>query len=98
MKKKDEQQVAGDAEAGGAGPSKVRQHAAPFCLTGPEAAAFQHLFQHHPIEASMHWIVQPGQVISKLPRKKYFRSRAHSNPLNDSVMTDVPTNPDCMDW
>lgn len=54
MTKKDEQHVAGDAEAGGAGPSKVRQHAAPFCLTGPEAAAFQHLLQHYPIAASMH--------------------------------------------
>jgi len=32
-----------------------------------------------------------------LPRKKYFRQRAHSNPLSDHNF-DYPFHPDLMDW
>ncbi|KAJ9509452.1 hypothetical protein QJQ45_001904 [Haematococcus lacustris] len=34
---------------------------------------------------------------SKLPRKKMYRARAHSNPLSDHTF-DVPENPDAVDW
>ncbi len=34
---------------------------------------------------------------SKLPRKKFYRARAHSNPLNVSEL-NAPENPDAMDW
>ncbi|KAG1671830.1 hypothetical protein FOA52_000207 [Chlamydomonas sp. UWO 241] len=40
----------------------------------------------------------PGGEISKLPRKRFFRSRAHSNPLSDSMMNDVPGDYTEMDW
>uniref|UniRef100_A0A7S0YB59 tRNA (guanine-N(7)-)-methyltransferase n=1 Tax=Polytomella parva TaxID=51329 RepID=A0A7S0YB59_9CHLO len=33
----------------------------------------------------------------KHPRKRFYRARAHSNPLNDS-MFDVPTSPDEVEW
>lgn len=33
----------------------------------------------------------------KLPQKKYFRQRAHSNPLSDHEL-DYPANPYQMDW
>lgn len=33
----------------------------------------------------------------KLPRKKYYRQRAHSNPLGDHNF-DYPVRPDDMDW
>ncbi|KAK7590359.1 hypothetical protein V9T40_001972 [Parthenolecanium corni] len=33
----------------------------------------------------------------RLPQKKYFRQRAHSNPTADHIM-DYPVNPDLMDW
>merc|ERR1719427_918213 len=35
--------------------------------------------------------------IYKLPQKKYFRQRAHSNPLSDHEL-DYPSNPQQMDW
>ena len=31
------------------------------------------------------------------PRKKFYRARAHSNPLNDSIM-DVPVTPADINW
>lgn len=34
---------------------------------------------------------------SKLPQKKYYRQRAHSNPLGDHNF-DYPINPEKMDW
>ena len=33
----------------------------------------------------------------ELPQKKYYRQRAHSNPLADHNF-DYPTDPDSMDW
>lgn len=33
----------------------------------------------------------------ELPQKKYYRQRAHSNPLADHTF-DYPTDPDSMDW
>lgn len=41
--------------------------------------------------------VQQGAV-SKLPRKRFFRARAHSNPLSDSMMLGVPDDPSQMNW
>jgi hypothetical protein len=32
-----------------------------------------------------------------LPKKKFYRQRAHCNPLNDSAM-DVPLTPAALDW
>ena len=32
-----------------------------------------------------------------LPQKKYYRQRAHSNPLADHTF-DYPSDPDSMDW
>lgn len=37
------------------------------------------------------------EVTTGLPRKKYFRQRAHSNPLGDHCV-DYPVHPDKMDW
>lgn len=31
------------------------------------------------------------------PRKRFYRARAHSNPLNDQSF-DVPTKPEEFDW
>lgn len=31
------------------------------------------------------------------PRKRFYRARAHSNPLNDASF-DVPTRPEDYDW
>ena len=33
----------------------------------------------------------------ELPQKKYYRQRAHSNPLADHTF-DYPADPDSMDW
>ncbi|KAL8614306.1 tRNA (guanine-N(7)-)-methyltransferase [Nucella lapillus] len=33
----------------------------------------------------------------KLPQKKYYRQRAHSNPISDHSL-EYPVSPDCMDW
>ncbi|XP_060072416.1 tRNA (guanine-N(7)-)-methyltransferase-like [Ylistrum balloti] len=33
----------------------------------------------------------------KLPQKKYYRQRAHSNPMSDHIV-DYPLSPDKMDW
>ena len=33
----------------------------------------------------------------KHPRKRLYRARAHSNPLNDAKF-DVPAHPDQYDW
>lgn len=33
----------------------------------------------------------------ELPQKKYYRQRAHSNPLADHTF-DYPVNPAAMDW
>lgn len=35
--------------------------------------------------------------LAKLPRKKMYRARAHSNPLSDQIF-EVPENPDRVDW
>lgn len=32
-----------------------------------------------------------------LPRKRYYRQRAHSNPFSDHLL-DYPRNPDAMEW
>ncbi|ESO97474.1 hypothetical protein LOTGIDRAFT_214330 [Lottia gigantea] len=34
---------------------------------------------------------------AKLPQKKYYRQRAHSNPISDHNL-DYPVHPDAMDW
>eukprot|EP00033_Pygsuia_biforma_P004708 GCRY01005161.1.p1 GENE.GCRY01005161.1~~GCRY01005161.1.p1 ORF type:complete len:261 (-),score=48.77 GCRY01005161.1:46-828(-) len=34
---------------------------------------------------------------SEKPQKRYFRQRAHSNPLSDSAFA-YPLNPSCVDW
>ncbi|XP_069132015.1 tRNA (guanine-N(7)-)-methyltransferase-like [Argopecten irradians] len=34
---------------------------------------------------------------TKLPQKKYYRQRAHSNPMSDHIV-DYPLSPDTMDW
>ena len=36
-------------------------------------------------------------VSAKLPQKKFYRQRAHSNPMSDHSF-DYPTTPDEMDW
>lgn len=36
-------------------------------------------------------------MTAKLPQKKYYRQRAHSNPMSDHSF-DYPANPDDMDW
>jgi len=36
-------------------------------------------------------------ALCSLPQKKYFRQRAHSNPLGDHVV-EYPVTPDKMDW
>jgi hypothetical protein len=33
----------------------------------------------------------------KHPRKRFYRARAHSNPLNDAIF-DVPAHPDDYEW
>nr|CAB3267702.1 tRNA (guanine-N(7)-)-methyltransferase [Phallusia mammillata] len=38
-----------------------------------------------------------AELLPGLPRKKYFRQRAHSNPLGDHCV-DYPVHPDKMDW
>jgi len=35
--------------------------------------------------------------MSKLPRKKMYRARAHSNPLSDQIF-DIPEDPNAVDW
>lgn len=35
--------------------------------------------------------------MAKLPQKRYYRQRAHSNPIADHCL-DYPINPDAMDW
>ncbi|KAI3425753.1 hypothetical protein D9Q98_007728 [Chlorella vulgaris] len=40
---------------------------------------------------------QEAEEVVKLPRKQFFRMRAHSNPLNDACFP-VPLNPDSYDW
>mmetsp|Transcript_30617 Transcript_30617/g.67813 ORF Transcript_30617/g.67813 Transcript_30617/m.67813 type:complete len:294 (+) Transcript_30617:69-950(+) len=42
--------------------------------------------------------VRKPKELSALPRKKFYRARAHSNPLSDSLMHDVPLDPSHMDW
>lgn len=37
------------------------------------------------------------QEMKKHPRKRMYRARAHSNPLNDANF-DVPAHPDEYDW
>ncbi|XP_046840668.1 tRNA (guanine-N(7)-)-methyltransferase-like isoform X2 [Xenia sp. Carnegie-2017] len=36
-------------------------------------------------------------TVSKMPQKKYYRQRAHSNPIADHAL-EYPTSPDKMDW
>ena len=38
-----------------------------------------------------------AQEMKKHPRKRMYRARAHSNPLNDASF-DVPAHPDEYDW
>ena len=38
-----------------------------------------------------------SQATTNLPRKRFYRARAHSNPLNDSSF-DVPAHPDDASW
>ncbi|KAK9461419.1 putative methyltransferase-domain-containing protein [Lipomyces oligophaga] len=37
------------------------------------------------------------QTVAKLPKKKYYRQRAHSNPFSDHLL-EYPKSPDNMDW
>ena len=37
------------------------------------------------------------QALKQHPRKRLYRARAHSNPLNDASF-DVPAHPDEYDW
>lgn len=36
-------------------------------------------------------------MTSTLPQKKFYRQRAHSNPMSDHSV-EYPVKPDCMDW
>ena len=38
-----------------------------------------------------------AQEMKQHPRKRMYRARAHSNPLNDANF-DVPAHPDAYDW
>ncbi len=38
-----------------------------------------------------------GQEVAKLPQKKFYRQRAHSNPMADHCF-DYPVSPDKMEW
>ena len=38
-----------------------------------------------------------GNSKMELPQKKFYRQRAHSNPLADHCF-DYPANPDAMNW
>ncbi|KAG4303749.1 hypothetical protein PORY_002849 [Pneumocystis oryctolagi] len=35
--------------------------------------------------------------LSEIPRKKFYRQRAHSNVFSDHLL-DYPVNPSAMDW
>ncbi|KAL3668578.1 hypothetical protein V7S43_006660 [Phytophthora oleae] len=41
---------------------------------------------------------EDAQVLSKLPQKKFYRSRAHCNPLSHNDCFNYPQTPDEMDW
>ncbi|QSL66425.1 hypothetical protein MERGE_000805 [Pneumocystis wakefieldiae] len=36
-------------------------------------------------------------ALNELPRKKFYRQRAHSNVFSDHIL-DYPVNPSMMDW
>ena len=38
-----------------------------------------------------------SELQQKLPQKKYYRQRAHSNPIADHCF-DYPVDPDSMNW
>lgn len=39
-----------------------------------------------------------GEPTALGPRKRFYRARAHANPLSDSLFGDVPAHPDNYDW
>ena len=41
--------------------------------------------------------IQSASAIIKLPQKRFFRQRAHSNPIADHIF-DYPIKPDDVDW
>ena len=47
------------------------------------------------VKTSKRGLEQPDQV--DLPKKRYYRQRAHSNPIADHCF-DYPVSPDQMDW
>ena len=38
-----------------------------------------------------------GEAVAQLPKKKFYRQRAHSNPIADHCF-DYPVSPDKYDW
>ena len=38
-----------------------------------------------------------GEAVAQLPKKKFYRQRAHSNPIADHCF-DYPVSPDEYDW
>ena len=39
-----------------------------------------------------------GKGVAGHPRKKFYRARAHANPLSDGFFVDLPDSPGDMDW
>jgi tRNA (guanine-N7-)-methyltransferase len=39
-----------------------------------------------------------GGVVSAMPKKKFFRTRAHCNPLSHNNSFEYPLNPQAFDW
>lgn len=37
------------------------------------------------------------EAVPELPKKKFYRQRAHANPFSDHQLT-YPTSPETMDW
>ena len=43
------------------------------------------------------YVLRKSGNMSALPQKRYYRQRAHSNPIADHCF-DYPMDPDAMDW
>lgn len=49
-------------------------------------------------EAAVSSVSSPITTEGEMPQKKYYRSRAHCNPLSFNEAFDYPTRPDLFDW
>lgn len=54
--------------------------------------------QHNPIDEKVNIASKDEEESSSMPKKRFFRSRAHCNPLSHNDSFSYPVNPSSFDW